>query len=155
MVSARSLVCSLALLSALGQVGRLHAQVGVGTWVREATTPSMLPMTMTVEACCDGGRRLIYTFDINGTETTLQVSSRFDGSEAEVLIGGKPSGETMAITRIDDHHTATVVKLNGKSFGTSRGTLSADGKVLTVDNDFSSSVGGQAVGKSTETWVLQ
>jgi hypothetical protein len=32
-------------------------------------------------------------------------------------------------------------------------TLSADGKVLTVINDYSSSVGGQPVGKYTETWV--
>jgi hypothetical protein len=112
-------------------------------------------MTMTVEACCNGGRRLIYHVDINGTETILEVASPFDGSEAEVLIGGKPSGETMEITRIDDHHLATIMKLNGKPFGTSKATLSADGKVLTVLNDFASSVGGQTVGKSTETWVLK
>jgi hypothetical protein len=110
-------------------------------------------MTMTVEACCNGGRRLIYHFDINGTETILSVESAFDGSEAEVLIAGKPSGETMAITHVDDHHTSTVVKLNGKEFGTSKATLSADGKVLTVVNDYSSSVGGQMAGKSTETWT--
>jgi hypothetical protein len=45
------------------------------------------------------------------------------------------------------------VKLNGKEFATSKATLSADGKVLTVVNDVSSSVGGQTVGKSTETWT--
>jgi hypothetical protein len=110
-------------------------------------------MTMTVEACCNGGRRLLYHFDINGTETILSVESAFDGSEAEVLIAGKPSGETMAITRVDDHHTSTVVKLNGKEFGTSKATLSADGKVLTVVNVYSSSVGGQTAGTSTETWT--
>lgn len=70
-----------------------------------------------------------------------------------MLIAGKPSGETMGITRVDDHHTSTVVKLSGKPFGTSKSTLSADGKVLTVIDDFSSSAGGQPVGKSTETWV--
>jgi hypothetical protein len=31
----------------------------------------MTAMTMTVEACCNEGRRLIYHFDINGTETIL------------------------------------------------------------------------------------
>jgi hypothetical protein len=148
----RVLVCSVVLVGALVPARPLHAQLGVGTWVR-TSTDSMMPMTMTVEACCNGGRRLIYHFDINGTETILTVESRFDGRDAEVLIAGKPSGETMGMTRVDDHHTATIVKLNGKAFGTSDATLSADGKVLTVINDFSSSAGGQPVGKSTETWV--
>ena len=150
--TARRLVCSIVLLGALGPAKPLHAQVGVGTWVRKATD-SMTAITMKVEACCDGGRRLTYHFDINGTATLLTVESRFDGSDAEVLIAGKPSGETMAITRVDDHHTSTVVKLNGKPFGTSESTLSADGKVLTVINEFSGSVGGQRVGKTTETWM--
>jgi hypothetical protein len=150
--TARSLACSLALLGALGPGSALHAQVGVGTWVRK-TTDSMPAMTMTVEACCSGGRRLTYHIDINGTETLLTVASPFDGSDADVLMAGKPSGETMAITRVDDHHVFTVVKMNGKPFGTSKATLSADGKVLTVLSDFSSSAGGQQIGKYTETWV--
>ena len=148
----RGLVCSVVLLGVLSPARPLHAQIGVGTWVRNAMG-SVSPMTMTVEACCNGGRRLIYHFGINGTETILSVESAFDGSEAEVLIGGKPSGETMAITRVDDHHTSTAVKLNGKEFGTSKATLSADGKLLTVVNDYTSSAGGQTVGKSTETWT--
>ena len=155
MTTARSIACSVALLSALGSARSLHAQLGVGTWVRKPTASMPGAMTMTVEACCNGGRRLIYHVDINGTETILEVASPFDGSEAEVLIGGKPSGETMEITRIDDHHLATRLKLTGKPPGASKATLSADGKVLTVLNDFASSVGGQTVGKSTETWVLK
>jgi len=98
---------------------------------------------------------MTYHIDINGTETLLTVASRFDGSDADVLLAGKPSGETMAITRLDDHHVSTVVKLNGKPFGTSEATLSPDGKVLTVVNDFSLSVGGNPAGKTTETWVRQ
>jgi hypothetical protein len=31
------------------------------------------------------------------------------------------SGETMAIKRVDDHHLSTVLKMNGKLFGTSEG----------------------------------
>jgi len=90
---------------------------------------------------------------MNGTKMVLTLESRFDGSPAPVLIDGKPSGETMEITRVDDHHLSTVLKMNGKPFGTSKATLSADGKTLTVVTDFSSSAGGQAVGKTTETWV--
>lgn len=154
MSTARSLACSLALLGVLGPVRTLHAQLGIGTWVREVT-PTTTAMTMKVEPCCGEGHRLTYHFDINGTEMILALSSRFDGSEADVLMNGKPSGETMAITQVDDRHFETIVKLNGQPFGTSKATLSADGKVLTVVNDFSSSVGGNPAGKSTETWVRQ
>jgi hypothetical protein len=83
----------------------------------------------------------------------MLIESPFDGSERPVLVNGKPSGETMAITRVDDHHVSTVVKMNGKPFGTSKATLSADGKVLTVLNEFSASAGGNPTGKSTERWV--
>jgi hypothetical protein len=55
----RGLVCGVVLLGVLGPARPLHAQIGVGTWVRKATG-SVSPMTMTVEACCHGGRRLIY-----------------------------------------------------------------------------------------------
>ena len=150
-IHAKSLVYGVAVL-ALGSAGPLHAQIEVGTWVRQSTD-SMPGMTMTVEACCNGGRRLIYHVVIAKTETVLTVESRLDGSDAPVLMGGKPSGETMGIKRVDDHHASAVVKMNGRIFGTSKATLSADGRRLTVLNDFSSSAGGQAVGKYTEVWV--
>ena len=151
-VTARSLVYGVALLGALGSARSLHAQIGVGTWVRKSTA-SMPGMTMTVEACCNGGRRLIYHIDINGTATVLTIESRFDGSDAPVLMAGKPSGETMGIKRVDDHHVSTVLKMNGKVFGTSKATLSADGTTLTIINDYTSSAGGQPAGKNTEVWV--
>ena len=153
MVTARSFAGGVALLGALGSAKALHAQIAVGTWVRKS--PASVPaMTMTVEACCNGGRRLIY-HTLNGTATLLSIESRFDGSEAPVLVAGKPSGETMAIKRVDDHHVSTVLKMNGKLFGTSKATLSADGKTMTIINDFTSSTGGQPAVKNTETWVLK
>ena len=148
---AKSIACGVVVL-ALGSAKSLHAQIGVGTWVKQSTA-STPGMTMTVEACCNGGRRLIYHVAIQGTEALLTVESRFDGSEAPVLMGGKPSGETMAIMRVDDHHTSAVLKMNGRLFGTSKATLSADGRTLTVINDLRSSAGGQTAGKYTEIWV--
>ena len=150
---ATQLACSVVIL-ALGSARALHAQLEIGTWVRQPTA-SMPSMTMSIAACCNGGRRLTYHVDINGTETLLIVETKLDGSEAPVMMNGKPSGETMAITRVDAHHASTVLKMNGKPFGTSAATLSADGRTLTVLNDFSSSVGGQQVGKYTEVWVKQ
>lgn len=108
---------------------------------------------MTVEACCHGGRRLTYHILMGNAETLLTIESPFDGSEAPVLMAGKPSGETMAIKQVDDHHVFTVVKMNGKPFGTSNATLSSDGRTLTVINEYSASSGGNPLGKSTEVWV--
>jgi hypothetical protein len=153
-LKARGFACGIAMLGALGSAGSLHAQIGVGTWVRKATG-SEPAITMVVEPCCSGGRRLTYHLDINGSKTLLTVASPFDGSDAPMLINGKPSGETMGIKRLDDHHYFTVVKMNGKPFGTSKATLSPDAKVLTVLNDNSSPAGGQAAGTSTEVWVKQ
>ncbi len=153
--TATRLAFSVVLLSVLGPTGSLHAQIGVGTWVRQATDSMPGSMTMTVEACCNGGRRLTYHITMGNTPTIMTLASPFDGSEVAVMVAGKPSGETMAITRVDDHHIATVVKMNGKPFGTSKATISPDGKMITVLNDFSSSAGGQQVGKLTEIWVKQ
>ena len=83
----------------------------------------------------------------------MLVESAFDGREVPVLLDGKPSGETMAITLVDSRHTSTIVKMDGKPFGISKCTISLDGNTLTVENDYSTSVGGNPVGKFTETWV--
>ena len=142
------------VILALASTRSLHAQLEIGTWVREPTA-TMPSITLSIAACCNGGRRLTYHVDINGTETLLIVETKLEGSEAPVMMNGKPSGETMAITRVDAHHASTVLKMNGKPFGTSQATLSADGRTLTVLDDFSSSVGDQQVGKYTEVWVKQ
>ena len=93
------------------------------------------------------------TYQLGESGHVMIVESPFDGQEVPVLLDGKPSGETMAIKRLDDHHTFTVVKMNGKEFGTSKATLSSDGKKITVENDFAASVGGNPAGKHTEVWV--
>ncbi|HKW12699.1 MAG TPA: hypothetical protein VJO33_20090 [Gemmatimonadaceae bacterium] len=149
----RTLTWGFVVVAAFGAARSAIAQTGIGTWVRQPTPSMPGTMTMTVQACCNGGRRLIYHFLIEKKETVLTVESGFDGKEAPVLIDGKPSGETMAIKLVDDHHTSTVLKMNGTFFGTSNATLSPDGKTLTVLNDFSSSVGGNPAGKSTEVWM--
>jgi hypothetical protein len=140
-----------ALLMALVIATSVQAQVEVGTWLRQSEEAGRPAMTMTVERCCGSGRRIVYR--IEGMSTVMTVESRFDGSEAPVLVDGKPSGETMAIKRLDDRHTSTVLKMNGKEFGTSKAALSPDGKMITVENDFAATGGGHKAGKHTEVWV--
>ena len=142
-----------ALLFAICATTAVHAQVGVGTWVKQASSSAQGTMTLSVEACCKEGRRL--TYHIANINTVMVIESAFDGSEAPVLVNGKPSGETMAITRVDASHTSTIIKFNGQLLGTSKASLSADGKTLSVVNDMSSSAGGNTAGKTNETWVRQ
>ena len=144
----RRWMCSVVFVSAVGWPGQGYAQFGIGTtWVR--TDAQGKGMSMSVEACCNGGLRLIYHIPSMGGQpaTTLTVDSPMDGREVPALVGGKSSGETMAIKRVDDHHYTAVLKMNGQTFGTSSGTVSADGKSLTVESVM------QGAEKTVETWV--
>lgn len=148
-----SFPCAIAI-GAIATPKPVYAQLEIGTWVRH--TPSTPSMTLKIEACCGaGGRRLSYDLLAGNTRMLMTLETQLDGTDATVMVDGKPSGETMAIKRLDAHHANTVVKMNGKPFGTSKATLSPDGKTLTVLDDYASSVGGQPAGKLTEVWVKQ
>jgi len=147
-IATKALIVSVVFLSFVGWASQAHAQIGVGTWVR--TDAQGKGITMTVEVCCGGGRRLIYYIAMPGQPpVTMIVESRMDGTEAPALVGGKPSGETMAIKRVDDRHYTGVVKMGGKAFGTSSATISPDGRTITVESVT------EGAGKIIETWVLK
>jgi hypothetical protein len=145
--SAMALACGVVTLASL-RGSPAGAQSFVGTWVRQDT-----PMTMTVEMCCGSGRRLTYRIAMNGNEMVMVLETALDGTDAPLLVGGKPSGETMAIRQVDARHATAVLKMNGQPFGTAKGTLSADGKTLTIEDDFTLAAAGQQAGKQTETWI--
>ena len=149
--TATGVLCVAALAWIVGSTGTLSAQMGIGTWVKQATGSSPA-MTMSVEACCGSGRRLIYRVGTSDA-ATMTVESPFDGTDVPVLVLGKPTGQTMGIKRVDDHHAVTVLKMNGQQFGTSTATLSADGKTLTIDSEITAAVPGRTPGKTTETWI--
>ena len=142
---------TIAFLLAVGWASQAHAQLAVGTWAR--TDLAAVGMTMTVEVCCNGGLRLTYHVPAMGGQpaATMTVDSPMNGTEVPVLVNGKPSGETMAIKRVDDHHISGVVKMNGQPYGTSSTTISADGKSATTES-ISQTPGGKPQ-KTTETWV--
>jgi hypothetical protein len=148
----RALIVGVAVLSSVGLANEAHAQLFAGsTWLR--TDAQGKGITMTVQACCNGGYRLIYQIPPLGGQPamTLTVDSPMDGKEVPALLGGKPSGETMAVKRLDDHHYSAVVKMNGQPLSTSNGTVSADGKTLTVETVGEG--GGSNGTKVLETWV--
>jgi hypothetical protein len=142
--------CMIAAVFALASGRSPHAQFSVGTWVE---TEPLKGLTMTVEECCNGGRRLIFHVPLGEKSQTSTVESRFDGRDAPVLVDGKPNGETLAFKRVDQRRTSTVFKRNGKVFRTSTAVESADGRTLTIENEFIDPADGRATGKMTETYA--
>ena len=105
---------------------------------------------MTVEAA-GSGRKLTYKFPANapmGPE--LVVLTQLDGKDAPIVLDGKPTGQTMAIRLIDSRHTFAIMKFQGKETSTAKSELSADGKLLTVENMTPGADGKQVV--QVEHW---
>jgi hypothetical protein len=86
--------CVISVFVALASENSLQAQFSVGTWVQ---TAPMKGFTMTVEECCSVGRRLVFHVALGQKAQTITIESRFDGSDAPVVVDGKPNGETMAL----------------------------------------------------------
>ena len=138
----------VALLAGAPAAGAADSPIGTYLKKAEAGKPAM---TMTIEQWAPGKAKL--TYHIKDPPIVLTIVSALDGSEAPVLMNGKPSGETMAIKMVDSLHSSTIVKMDGKPFGTSKGTFAPDYSTLTVENDFSGPAAGGAAGKSTERWI--
>ena len=140
------------LVLSMGSSPAVAADSPIGTWAKkgEAGKPGI---TLTIEEWGPGKAKL--TWRMSASKMVMTLTSALDGSEAPLLIDGKPSGETMAVKLVDKHHAITTAKMQGKPFGTSKATYSADFKTLTIENDFAGSVGGNPAGKSTETWIRQ
>ncbi len=139
-----------ALLSLIGASPAEAAGSPVGTWVKKAEAGKPV-MTLEIEEWSPGKAKL--TWHIAQANMVLTIVLPLDGTSAPLLINGKPSGETMSTKLVDKLHTTTIVKMNGKPFGTSKATFSADYKTMTVENEYSESMGGNQAGKSTEVWT--
>ena len=150
-ITAKRFVGVVAVLWAIGSIAVVRAQLGVGTW-SQTIDGKPTGMTMTVEVCCGSGYRLTYHVATGGG-IIMTVESALDGKDAPVMMAGKPSGETFAMRRIDATHISTVMKMNGQQIGTSKASLSADGKTLTVETDMTTAGPGQSSGKVTEIWT--
>lgn len=148
-----ALALFLALFLALSAAPlRAESILELGTWVKRSQGNA--PLVLTIEAA-GTARRLTYRIrqasgrlDPNYEQV---VVTQLDGQDAPLLDHGKPSGETMAIKRLDARHSFTVIKMNGKAIATSKAELSADGKLMTVENEYTGG-GGMRPGKQMEYW---
>jgi hypothetical protein len=126
----------------------------VGEWVRQPGPgdKGLAMMALTIEQWGPDGVKL--TYHGIGLKRPMTIwSANPDGSDAPVLIGGKPTAQTMAIKWIDAHHLTSVQKQGGKVLGTSTATLSPDFTTMTIENDYVVTDRRHKVGKSTEVWT--
>ena len=144
----------LALLT-LSFASAAQAQVPAGTWIKRGESP----LAMVVEPA---GAGVKISYKAVGPDRKLRepammtMETQLDGKEAPVLMAdGKPSGQTMAVSKVDATHTTTVVKMNGKLYGTSKSELSADGKTLKVESEVPEASTGQPASKLVEYWDKQ
>ena len=147
----RRMLASLVLLLAAFDAS---AQLANGTWLKRGAHQGML---MVVDNT-GGVLRLTYRLQNPPKDAPpflMTLESKLDGTDAPVIVNGKPSGETMAITRVDERHTTTVLKMNGAVFGKSESELSADAKVITVHNTITGTAMAGQPGSSVEYWDRQ
>jgi hypothetical protein len=129
-----------------------HAQSNplVGTWklnlAQSKFDPGPAPksLTRTVEAQGDGVK---YTFDgvaADGKPIAYGFAVKFDGKDNPIN-GSIPSGaDTIAAKRLSPNTFEATLKAGGKVLGTSKVTVSKDGKVTTVDSSGTSTAGVKA-----------
>ena len=126
-----------------------------GTWVLRENPPGG-QLTMTVEEVGTGWK---LTYKVVGptaaASTVSTVLTPLDGKEVPVLVNGEPSGQTMAIKRIDSRHTVTIVRYQGKERSVAKSEISPNGKVLTVETEYAATNPIGLAGKQIERWNRQ
>jgi hypothetical protein len=141
---------AIALLAIVGSsVLRAQSNPLVGTWQLNTTKskydpgPTPKSLTRTVVADGDGVK---YTFEgaaADGKPISYGFSVQFDGKDNPIS-GTIPSGaDTISAKRTDSNHFVATLKKGGKVIGTSKVTVSKDGKVTTVDSTGTTSSGAK------------
>jgi len=111
----------------------------VGTWKLNLTKskydPGPAPKSLTRTVVAEG-EGVKYTFEGVGADDkplSYSFSVNFDGKDNPIM-GSMPTGaDTISAKRTDATHYVATLKKGGKVIGTSKVTVSADGKTTTVD----------------------
>jgi hypothetical protein len=122
----------------------------LGTWKLNLTKskfdpgPAPKSLTRVVEAQGDGVKYTFTGVGADGKPLSYGFSVHFDGKDNPIN-GTIPSGaDTISATRPDANHFVATLKKGGKVLGTSKVTVSADGKTTTVDSAGTTAAGAQA-----------
>jgi len=111
----------------------------VGTWklntAKSKFDPGPAPksLTRTIVADGDGVKYSFVGESADGKPIAYGFTVHFDGKDNPIT-GSMPSGaDTISGTRTDSHHYVATLKKAGKEIGSSKVSVSKDGKVTTVD----------------------
>lgn len=133
-------VVAVALLAVVG-ASSLQAQDNsiVGTWKlnieKSKFDPGPAPKSQTrkIEAQGDGFKFAFEGVGADGKSVTYGFTVKFDGKDYPIT-GSHPSGaDTVSAKKTDASHYEATLKKGGKVVGTGKVSVSADGKVTTVD----------------------
>lgn len=145
-------VLFLLLALCLGSPAGAEDSAWMGIWVLRENQPGG-QLTLKIEQMISGWKM---TYKVVGpgapgaSDTT--IVTMLDGKDVPVLIDGKPSKQTMGISRVDGRHTVNVIKFGGKEIGVSKAELSADEKFIRVETDYPDSNPGAPAGKQIQFW---
>jgi hypothetical protein len=124
----------------------------IGTWILREPEPGG-QLTLKVEEVSPGWK---LTYKVIGPgapgASFTTILTPLDGQDVPVLIYGNPSGQTMGIKKLDDHHTVNVIKFKGKEIGVSKSELSSNGKMIRVETDYPDSNPGAPAPKQVQFW---
>jgi hypothetical protein len=144
-------VVAVAFLAVVG-ASSLHAQGNpvAGTWklnlAKSKFDPGPAPKSLTRTVVVDGDG-LKYTFEgvsADGKPLSYSFAVKFDGKDYPVT-GSMPAGaDSISAKKIDANNYEATLKKGGKVVGTSKVTVSTDGKATTVD-----ATGANAAGAKT------
>jgi hypothetical protein len=105
--------------------------------------PAPKSLTRTVDANAEGAKYSFEGVAADGKAIAYGFSVKFDGKD-NAISGSMPSGaDTIAAKRVDERHFAASVKKGGKEIGTSKVSVSADGKTTTVESTGTSASGAK------------
>lgn len=118
----------------------LRAQTEAGTWKLNAAkskysgvaTPKS--RTQTWESQDGGVKHQTEGVAGDGSSFSYSFSAKYDGTDNPVTGKGAPDdADSVALKRVDARTTEMIWKKGGKVVGTSRNTVSKDGKVMTIN----------------------
>jgi hypothetical protein len=147
----RSLRLAAIALLAIAGSSTLRAQTNplVGTWKLNTAKSKYVPgpapksLTRTVEAEGDGVKYSFEGVSDDGKPIAYGFSVKFDGKDNPIS-GSMPQGaDTISAKRTDSHRYVATLKKGGKVIGTAKVTVSADGKVTTVDSTGTTAAGAK------------
>jgi hypothetical protein len=143
---------ALVAISSAAIAARGAADPVIGTWVLNTakSTGATLPKseTRTYTASADGIVLSWKRVGADGKETSVQTTFKYDGKDYPVT--GSPDFDTVSVKRVNGHTVDSIQKRMGKAVGTTKRTVSKDGKTLTLVSKLTT-----AQGERTSTLVYE